>query len=135
MTIRDMDKFVSTLWDWGFLNACFWRQGSPTRIAMTDLDGIVETHGRFLVIETKSPGKKIDRGQRLTFDAMIRTGRIMVMIIWGDQKHPPWEYCWWGPGGEGQKKTCSEEDIKLLVARWFEVADALPSPDPIKWPK
>jgi hypothetical protein len=50
---------------------------------MGDLDGIIETGNRFLMIECKSPGKPIDKGQRLLLESLARLPNFTVLVIWG----------------------------------------------------
>ena len=73
MTIKNLEAFVENLWDWGFLDECF----PGTRIRVTDIDGLVERNGHFLLIEAKSPGKDIPTGQRILFDR-LEIGRAHV---------------------------------------------------------
>lgn len=84
MTIRNLKSFTGGLWDWGILDGCF----GNTKIAPTDLDGLVERNGRFLVLEAKGSGKAIGYGQQKTFDAMQKTGVFTVIVVWGKPNMP-----------------------------------------------
>ena len=60
------------------LDECF-----PGRIAMTDVDGLVEINGRFLFIEWKRRGD-VPAGQRIMFERMTRHPEFTVLVIIGD---------------------------------------------------
>ena len=116
MTINNLDKYIKSLWDWGFLDRCFKRG-----IKVTDIDGLVEAgRGHFLLIEAKSPGVAIRRGQADAFTALVRTGFFTVLILWGERNKPE-EYCFWNSGPiRAPIKKCDEAEIQFLVSEWFE---------------
>ncbi len=85
-TIYNEAKFVKSLpakydgfFDWEFLNPLF-----PNKIEVTDIDGIVERKGNFLIFETKALMAMIPRGQMIMHEKMIMTGLFTVIHIWGD---------------------------------------------------
>lgn len=69
------------VFDWDFLKPAF----EPTEIMPMDIDGIVERRGKFLLFETKAPGKAIPQGQRITLKALIMLGqgKIHLMVLYG----------------------------------------------------
>lgn len=79
MTIEDMDTYIESLWDWACLDGCF----GNGHIKPTDIDGLVERNGKFLVIETKLPNAEIKKGQEILFQKMVETGLFNVVIVWG----------------------------------------------------
>jgi len=82
MTINNIKAFIASLWDWSVLDGCF---GSPS-MRPTDIDGIIEASGHFLMIETKSPGKEIPEGQRIMFDKLMENtenNHFTVLLAWG----------------------------------------------------
>lgn len=119
MTIHNLDAYIAALWDWGFLDECF----GNTRIRVSDLDGIVERNGWFLVIEAKSPGKDIPRGQRRLFKALVNK-EFSVLVIWGEANKPQHLQIWYPHRAvpEVQVKA-SVEDIQDIVRRWFHWAN------------
>jgi hypothetical protein len=84
MTIRDIDNYISSLWDFGSFNGCF----GDTRITLSDLDGITERRGKFLVFEGKSKNVPIPKGQEILFRSMVDTGKFTVVIAWGEPNNP-----------------------------------------------
>ena len=65
MTIKDINGYVRTLWNWDCLVDCF----GNSKIMPSDIDGFVERNGRFLVIETKSPGTELLPGQARAYSS------------------------------------------------------------------
>jgi len=114
MTIRDLDKYVARLWDWGFLDQCF----GATGIRVSDLDGIVERNGRFLVIEAKGTGQAVPVGQARLFRAFVNTGLFTVLVLWGETNKPARMSAFPGPA-----TACTTADILDFVTVWFQYAD------------
>lgn len=117
MTIRNLDAFVNALWDWGILDGCF----GSSRIHPTDIDGLIERKGRFLLLETKSPNKEIPKGQQVMFDHLIGLGCFTVIVLWGEPNRPDFIQIW----GKDKKPTCLD-DFRKLVSRWYRWADGNP---------
>jgi hypothetical protein len=113
MTINDPEAYVASLWDWGPFDECF----GDSRIKITDVDGMVEHHGQFLLIETKLPGVVIPEGQRILFDHLVSDGRWRVLIIWG---HPgvPEHIQLWGHNTIATDLT----RVKRIISRWYRYA-------------
>ena len=54
----------------------------PGRVAMGNLDGVVERHGRILFLEWKTHGHPIGVGQRITFEALSsKPGQIVYVVV------------------------------------------------------
>lgn len=81
--IRSIPAFVRGLWDWTFLNKCF----ASTNIRVSDVDGLVERYGHFLVFESKperyTGDYTVKLGQRITHKQLCRTGVFTVIVVWG----------------------------------------------------
>ena len=118
MTIRNLDSYVEKLWDWGIFDGCF----GTTRIGVSDLDGIVERKGKFLVIEAKSPGAKVPLGQMRMFRAMADTEVITVLGLWGDPSAPKRLQ---GISKSGPSKVidCDLDRARGFVSNWFDMAN------------
>jgi hypothetical protein len=114
MTIRDVEKFLAGIWDWGFLDQCF----EGTKIRVTDIDGFVERNGKFLVLETKQKGVAIPNGQRIMFENMQKTGLFTSVILWG-QKNAVEDMQVYYSTQKTPKKAASNEDFQRLVNWWF----------------
>lgn len=126
--IRNPENFFRAFWDWEFLNDCF-----TSGIKVSDLDGIVERRGFFLVFETKSKGAPSLKGQRILMEQLVKTGYFTVIYVWGDNQKPedvkilaPYK---WGEYNEEIKVTESKssvEHLKTLTKAWFNRANSYP---------
>jgi hypothetical protein len=118
MTINNIKSYVDNLWDWGILNGCF----GNTNIKPTDIDGIVERNGEFLLLEAKSPHKEIPRGQQIMFNNLMKTGIFTIMVIWGNVNKPE-EIQITNKLGIGEKEPCDLAKFRESVVRWFSYAN------------
>ncbi len=120
MTIRNKQLYMESLWDWGFLDDCF----GGSHIRVSDVDGLVEHNGYFLLIEAKAAGKDVPRGQAILFDNLITNDRWAILVIWGNPGNPE-SYRFWGY----PVYPASTEKIQARVAQWYKHArDASPRP-------
>jgi len=117
MTINNVEKFMSTIWDWGILDGCF----GDTKIKPTDIDGVIERNGKFLFIETKSPGASVPVGQEIMFLHLVEMD-ASVLVIWGE-KDTPQEMYFRSQRGCRRYPNASIEELRHLVKRWFSWAD------------
>jgi len=114
-------KFWLSSSDWSYFNNCFDRG-----IRITDIDGIVETQGYFLVLEVKEPGKALPKGQRIMFEALCSIKRFTIIIIWGTVETPERFQIWDYRGTplkdfHGDQATLSK--LQEVVSRWFRCYD------------
>lgn len=84
MTIENERAYLDNIWNHAIWNGCF----GDTKISPTDVDGLVERNGYFLLLEFKAPRATIGTGQRLAQDSLLATGAFTVMNIWGHPDHP-----------------------------------------------
>lgn len=119
MTIRNSKLFMDSLWDWGILDGCF----GDTRIKPTDLDGLVERNGNILILEGKSPGKPITKGQEIVFNQFLLINKIVgyrvftIIVIWGTPNEPERIQQWgYTPCDAGL------EELRRVVSSWFNWA-------------
>ena len=120
MSIKNPHSFLAGVWDWGILRGCF----GQTRIEPTDIDGLVERNGYFLVLEAKSPNAKVKTGQKITFESMLKTGKFTVMIIYGQQNQPE-KVEVWTPHEKRTFDPAGTDMLKALVAQWFVYVEGL----------
>ena len=88
----------------------------------TDLDGIVESDGHFLVMEWKREGAAICQAQNRMLREMRLTGVFSDLIIWGNADKAPIAYRF-DPEGErmdSEKRACDLEQLRTLVSMWSE---------------
>lgn len=120
MTIRDKDKYRDAAWDWGIFKGCF----GETRISPTDLDGIVERKGHFLILEAKGPSVPIPQGQMITFNRLCATGLFTIIVMWGEKDNPDLVQVMDFAGVSPPRKT-DLQGVRDEVAGWFRHVDAM----------
>lgn len=131
MHIRSLQQYLDALPDWTPINAVL-----PERIRVTDLDGIIERHGHFLVLDTKYPGSSIPRGQDILYQRLAQIG-MTVLVIYAHCRHQYNESGemvalgqmtvtgWWHYDSTG-KRTLFQGDLAALqriVQRWWAWAN------------
>ena len=114
MTIQNPIAFVNGLWDWGFLDRCF----GNTNIRVTDIDGMVERNGKFLLIETKQYGVDIPTGQRIMFDNWLALGQTLL-VIWGKQGSRSYKVLFQTNRTKIEFDDATDIHIQLCVQLWF----------------
>lgn len=124
MTIHDPDAYMRGIWDWAILDGCF----GTTRIKPTDLDGIVERNGNFLVLETKSPGASIPDGQKLMFKAFVKQGKFsknlnVIIVIWGENGNPEKLRVYSEKHPDGKDENGDINILRRYVSVWFDRAN------------
>jgi hypothetical protein len=123
-TIKHPDTFsrkpsasFDGVFNWEWTDGCF----GETKIKPTDIDGIVERRGNFIVFETKDPGKEIPRGQQILLRELHKTGRFTIMIIYGKQ-NPEYAEVYY-PGCEHTATLTGEAECQDFVRSWYNWAD------------
>jgi hypothetical protein len=112
--------------EWHFLSGCF-----DYGIMPTDVDGIVERNGHYLVFEEKQPGIELGVGQKRMLDDLNKNYGMTIFIIWGDTEVPyVEEMSIWRPYGkvnvyqEGRQKIKADiEFLRYKCRQWFSWAD------------
>lgn len=99
----------------GVFDECF-----PGRIGMSDVDGIVEIAGRFLVLEWKSEGGGLTTGQRIMFERLTALSpKITIIVVSGDPRLmevDAVQVIERGKLGQRQKSTVNE--LKDRIKAW-----------------
>jgi hypothetical protein len=87
--IRSVASFMRSLPDWTEFNDCF----APSRIRISDIDGIVERNGQFLVLDLKHPNATLNQGQTILYRQLAKKG-FTVVVVFGTTTHDiPSERC------------------------------------------
>ena len=121
MTIHDAELYMAGIWDWAILDGCF----GETNIKPTDIDGLVERNGKFLILETKQPGAQIPTGQHIMFRNFIKRQGDAVLVIWGKKNEPEAAQLYSGQFPDGKYiKSITSESLRKFVATWFAKAEA-----------
>lgn len=118
MTIENISEYLRNLWDWSVLDGCF----GDTKIKPTDIDGFIERNGKFLAIETKSPGVDLNVGQLISFKSLVRTGYFTVAIVWGNPGRPT-RITLMTRKATLEYRNADLAKLRWIVSRWFSYAD------------
>ena len=103
--------------DLSVLDECF-----PGRIAMTDVDGLVEINGHFLFIEWKRHGD-VPAGQRIMFERLTRFPEFTILLILGDPGTMAVErYDTFRGGRRTGWRDCNLSELKRRVRVWADRA-------------
>lgn len=107
---------------WNFLFSAF-----PRGIKPMDWDGVVETNYRWLVFETKEPGKDVPAGQRICLEHAVETGYFTVFLLFGKTPVDIQEFEIWFRNKDGllekRKKTGNSEEVLRYVRYWIHKYD------------
>jgi len=122
MSIFDADKYRTVFHDFDFLKGCFGK----SRIMPSDIDGIVERNGNFLVMEFKPSGKKLPIGQSITFRKLAQLPKFTVVVIWHIpcEMHEPKEPVSMQVFPEKDIISADVDTVRVFVKNWWEVANA-----------
>lgn len=118
MTIHDLDAYMKSLPDWSMLDGCF----GHTRIRPTDIDGLVERHGAFLMLEHKSTlDAQVKLAQDITFRAFARQGNTVIVFWTQDGDRNVHRLRVYGSAAEPvDYDHATLDDLRGWVAGWFD---------------
>lgn len=96
----------------------------PGRIAMSDVDGIVEIGGCFLLLEWKAAGGVVTGGQRIMFEQLTALSRkITVVVVSGEPRAPTVESIQIFRNGVGSlPEACNLAQLQERIRQWSERA-------------
>jgi len=99
-------------------DSCF-----PKRIAMGDVDGIVEIGSQFLMLEWKGNGGSLKRGQEIMYENLTRTCPFLVYVVHGNAETMEvegFERFW--SGVKSEFVATDLDSLKVLIRHWVVYA-------------
>jgi hypothetical protein len=107
----------NTVTDWGHI-----LEGAklPNDIKPSDIDGILERYGYFLVMEVKQPGESTSKGQEILLSALAQIPRFKVIRVVRSMEDGV-NYVHYYRTGEG--KTVTPAEFIQMVEQWAWEAD------------
>lgn len=127
--------YRAELWDWTPFNDCFGDSG----IRISDIDGMVERNGLFLMLDGKREGTMLKTGQLRLYKQFAATKAGTAIVFYGDPTARPQEVTRariWRPGDQAVEliDPCDLDGLKQIVADWYRWADGMPrrSPAPLE---
>jgi hypothetical protein len=96
----------------------------PGRIAMSDVDGVVEIGGRFLFLEWKASGGAVQVGQRIMFEQLTALSqKITVIVVCGHPREMTIETVQVFYGGKSTPpERLDLEGLRARIAAWADRA-------------
>ena len=99
----------------------------PTNTAFvpSNVDGIAERNGNFLILEWKRSGEKVSEGQKRLLQALAANPRFMVVIIYGNTDNGTQIDSYWPltPEGKPFKAGIGFESFKQWYRDWYNYAN------------
>ena len=97
----------------------------PGKIAMGDVDGIVEINGHGLLLEWKSSDVELKTGQRIMYSRLTKHARLSVIVVQGNaQTMQVSRYAWFAEGVLHDWKHASLDEIKQQMRAWAQWANS-----------
>lgn len=127
--LRSISNYASSFWDWTFLNGCF----GLTKIKVSDIDGVVERNGHFLVIETKKPNEAMGGGQKIMYERLTQMEPFTLLVIVGEVNIPQRAELWTRAGIQ-HYAPATIQTIQTLVTQWFDTANRTAAKPPTRLP-
>lgn len=91
----------------------------------SNVDGIAERNGKFLVMEWKRPGERISTGQKLLLQALAANPAFVVIIVNGntDNETVVNSFFMLTLKGEPYKRGTGIESLKTFYKEWYKWAN------------
>jgi hypothetical protein len=91
----------------------------------SNVDGILERNGQFLILEWKRPGEKVSTGQKIMLQALASKPDFMVVIIYGNTDNETVINSYWllTPDGKPVKSGVGFQSFKQFYKDWYALAD------------
>ena len=105
--------------DWSIFNDCF----GPTKIRVSDIDGVVERNGRVLFFEWKQK-RQIDPGQTILFKRLSEKDHVMVVVLVGHTRTTITGMKVFNKGNESDWSALDTLGAQKKVDRWFNRSNA-----------
>ena len=95
----------------------------PGKCGVSDIDGIIEKNGYFLVLESKNYGERLPLGQEILLRQLSLLKGFAVVIITMDRKTGDvYGIQRVTKGSLGETEMSDTEELSELVAQWFDHA-------------
>jgi len=107
--------------DYGFMQGLI---SENPNFVPSNIDGIIERNGVFLVFEWKRPKEKISKGQEILLKALAKTHGFTVVIMCGDTDNGlNFDHCWiLDKQGNPTTKYATYDEFLAFYKFWYSVA-------------
>lgn len=86
---------------------------------MSDLDGVLERKGYFIVFEVKNEGEEMSMGQKILLDHLAGNRRFTVYLVHGTASFPLGITKY----PDGKRIKCDKYYIARLLNEWWQWAE------------
>lgn len=121
MAINNMAAYMAAVWDWSWLQGCFGQT-----IKVSDVDGMVERRGNFLMLEGKKGGV-VSVGQRIMHEQWVKNGGSLIVINGMD--HQDTNMIVTASGGPWSAPIVTQggrDVVRRLCSDWYQWANTNP---------
>ena len=93
----------------------------------SNVDGIAERNGHFLIMEWKRDKEKVSEGQKRLLQALAANPKFMVVIIYGNTDNGTIIDSFWmlTPEGKPYKRGVGFDSFKQFYRQWYSFADGV----------
>lgn len=97
----------------------------PGKIAFSDVDGIVEVAGHFLMLEWKAQGGTVTTGQRIMFNRLTALSKkVTVIVVSGHPREMIIESVQvFKNGAPGKPERCNLSQLQARIFAWAKRAE------------
>jgi hypothetical protein len=97
---------------------------SNPKFLPSNVDGIAERNGKFLIMEWKRPFERVSKGQEFLLKALAKTPNFVVIIIIGDTDNGMniEKFYYLQPVGKNVLIGTSTQEFKDYYTFWYEWA-------------
>ena len=95
------------------------------KFSQSDIDGICERNGHFLIMEWKRPGEQVSKGQKILLKALAANPKFIVIVVIGhtDENMFVQEFYQYTPDGKAFLVGKGVNSFKEFYKQWYELAD------------
>jgi len=96
-----------------------------TQFVPSNVDGICERKGKFLVMEWKRPGEAVSKGQKYLLKSLAKQKNFIVIIIYGDTDDETTVHKYYLVNKDGSCTLAGSNFamLKEFYKNWYEMAD------------
>ena len=112
--IRDK-TLLGTLTNWEYII-----DSLPGECGISDIDGVIERNGYFLVLESKNSGERLPQGQKILLEQLSRLQKFTVIVVTMNRVNGYVDGYQQVKDGEfGRNNLTDTEEFGTLVSAWF----------------
>lgn len=120
--IRNFEGVREGFIDFSAFDGCF----PNDRLSFTDLDGMMERKGNFLVLEKKGINR-LTLGQKLLLKQLLALGVFTIIVFGPSEYKPEFITVYYPDGNMCVAQNPSHKELRRVISEWFKYADSHPT--------